>query len=174
MSNHFTCVSIKLTAIIGNFMMAAVDLLTNVVLVLSCSIISSNALVIPNSGHRRCTSPLHNKHHSRRGNHHITSNRHRRCTSPLHKHHNSNHHITSTLSLPRGGESSKLFTSSNNSNNDDINDEDIKQQKKKLTKDFFSIAAPAFIQLAAEPLAGLVDTAYLGRLGPEVLGKCVV
>jgi len=29
---------------------------------------------------------------------------------------------------------------------------------------------PAFIQLAAEPLAGLVDTAYLGRLGPEVLG----
>jgi len=26
------------------------------------------------------------------------------------------------------------------------------------------------VQLAAEPLAGLVDTAYLGRLGPEVLG----
>ena len=33
-----------------------------------------------------------------------------------------------------------------------------------------SIGAPAFVQLAAEPLASLVDTAYLGRLGPEVLG----
>jgi len=32
------------------------------------------------------------------------------------------------------------------------------------------IGCPALIQLAAEPLASLVDTAYLGRLGPEVLG----
>lgn len=45
-----------------------------------------------------------------------------------------------------------------------------KKQKKRLTREFFSIAIPAFVQLAAEPLAGLVDTAYLGRLGPEVLG----
>lgn len=44
------------------------------------------------------------------------------------------------------------------------------QQKSKLTREFFTIAVPAFFQLAAEPLAGLVDTAYLGRLGPEVLG----
>ena len=42
--------------------------------------------------------------------------------------------------------------------------------RTKLSKQFFAIAAPAFIQLTAEPLASLVDTAYLGRLGPEVLG----
>jgi putative MATE family efflux protein len=48
--------------------------------------------------------------------------------------------------------------------------EDIGQIKRKLTKEFLSIGLPAFIQLAAEPLAALVDTAYLGRLGPEVLG----
>lgn len=46
----------------------------------------------------------------------------------------------------------------------------IETQKRQLTREFFTIALPAFIQLAAEPLAGLVDTAYLGRLGPEVLG----
>ena len=49
-------------------------------------------------------------------------------------------------------------------------DKDIKDIKRDLTKEFFKIGAPAFIQLAAEPLAALVDTAYLGRLGPEVLG----
>ena len=43
-------------------------------------------------------------------------------------------------------------------------------ERKRLTRDFFGIALPAFLQLAAEPLASLVDTAYLGRLGPEVLG----
>jgi putative MATE family efflux protein len=47
---------------------------------------------------------------------------------------------------------------------------EIQNVKKKLTREFFTIALPAFIQLAAEPLASLVDTAYLGRLGPEVLG----
>ena len=48
--------------------------------------------------------------------------------------------------------------------------EELKKSKAKLIREFFIIAGPAFIQLAAEPLAGLVDTAYLGRLGPEVLG----
>lgn len=48
--------------------------------------------------------------------------------------------------------------------------EDLKAIKAGLTKEFFSIGLPAFVQLAAEPLAALVDTAYLGRLGPEVLG----
>ena len=48
------------------------------------------------------------------------------------------------------------------------NNEDIGSIKKQLTKEFFSIGIPAFVQLAAEPLAALVDTAYLGRLGPEV------
>lgn len=42
--------------------------------------------------------------------------------------------------------------------------------KRQLTNDFVKIGLPALLQLAAEPLAGLVDTAYLGRLGPEVLG----
>lgn len=50
------------------------------------------------------------------------------------------------------------------------NDIESQKQKNKLTREFFTIAVPAFFQLAAEPLAGLVDTAYLGRLGPEVLG----
>lgn len=49
-------------------------------------------------------------------------------------------------------------------------DDNLPQLKNKLTREFFSIGFPAFIQLAAEPLAALVDTAYLGRLGPEVLG----
>ena len=46
----------------------------------------------------------------------------------------------------------------------------VLQQKRQLTQEFFSIALPAFLQLTAEPLAGLVDTAYLGRLGPDILG----
>lgn len=71
----------------------------------------------------------------------------------------------------------RLFTQNNNNQVainvfDDEDDTEVllKNQKRKLTLEFFSIAAPAFVQLAAEPLAGLVDTAYLGRLGPEVLG----
>jgi len=56
---------------------------------------------------------------------------------------------------------------SNESNGDG---QDLKGIKNKLTREFLSIGFPAFIQLAAEPLAALVDTAYLGRLGPEVLG----
>jgi putative MATE family efflux protein len=47
---------------------------------------------------------------------------------------------------------------------------DIAKIKRKLTKEFIGIGFPAFVQLIAEPLASLVDTAYLGRLGPEVLG----
>ena len=39
-----------------------------------------------------------------------------------------------------------------------------------LYSNFMKIAAPALIQLTAEPLAALVDTAYLGRLGSATLG----
>lgn len=55
---------------------------------------------------------------------------------------------------------------------DDIDDEeeDVPVLKRRLSKEFVTIAGPALVQLAAEPLASLVDTAYLGRLGPEVLG----
>ncbi|KAL9186308.1 hypothetical protein ACHAXT_005546 [Thalassiosira profunda] len=56
------------------------------------------------------------------------------------------------------------------SDDDAAQELDLARQKKKLALDFLSIAVPAVVQLAAEPLAGLVDTAYLGRLGPEVLG----
>jgi len=58
---------------------------------------------------------------------------------------NTNHHIT----LPRGGAFKLFSTAINNNNDDDINDEEVKQQKKKLTREFFGIALPAFIQLAA-------------------------
>lgn len=53
---------------------------------------------------------------------------------------------------------------------DDDDDDESKMLNKRLTREFFGIGIPAFVQLAAEPLASLVDTAYLGRLGPEVLG----
>jgi putative MATE family efflux protein len=55
-------------------------------------------------------------------------------------------------------------------NDDGDNDEMSPTLKRKLNKEFLNIGVPALIQLAAEPLAALVDTAYLGRLGPEVLG----
>ena len=48
--------------------------------------------------------------------------------------------------------------------NDDENDADLPKLKNKLTREFFSIGFPAFIQLAAEPLAALVvssSTAYV-------------
>jgi putative MATE family efflux protein len=42
--------------------------------------------------------------------------------------------------------------------------------KRTLNTQFFAIALPALAQFAAEPIAGLVDTAYLGRLGASALG----
>jgi Na+-driven multidrug efflux pump len=42
--------------------------------------------------------------------------------------------------------------------------------KPKLDREFITIAAPAFIQFAAEPLARLVDAYYMGRLGAVALG----
>lgn len=54
-------------------------------------------------------------------------------------------------------------------NSDNDNDSNS-SNTKELNREFLTIAAPALVQLAAEPLASLVDTAYLGRLGPEVLG----
>ena len=47
---------------------------------------------------------------------------------------------------------------------------ELAAEKKKIDVNFVSIAAPAFCQFAAEPLARLIDTAYLGRLGPAALG----
>lgn len=49
---------------------------------------------------------------------------------------------------------------------------DEKRLKKNhaLNRQFMGIALPALAQFAAEPIAGLVDTAYLGRLGASALG----
>ena len=47
-------------------------------------------------------------------------------------------------------------------------------KRRALDIDFVKIAAPAFVQFAAEPLARLVDTAYLGRLGANALGGASV
>ena len=47
--------------------------------------------------------------------------------------------------------------------------EAIREEKRsigrKIDRDFVRIAAPALVQFTAEPLASLVDTVYLGRLG---------
>jgi putative MATE family efflux protein len=56
------------------------------------------------------------------------------------------------------------------SSHDPPKQETLATLKRRLTREFVRIGAPALIQLAAEPLASLVDTAYLGRLGPEILG----
>jgi putative MATE family efflux protein len=53
---------------------------------------------------------------------------------------------------------------------DDDEGSRLAKLKRRLTLEFVNIGGPALIQLAAEPLASLVDTAYLGRLGPHVLG----
>lgn len=45
-----------------------------------------------------------------------------------------------------------------------------KSPPSSLPRNFLNIALPAFIQQTSEPLASLVDTAYLGRLPPHVLG----
>ncbi|GKY91227.1 hypothetical protein MPSEU_000095300 [Mayamaea pseudoterrestris] len=63
-----------------------------------------------------------------------------------------------------------LLTSAAQSSQCDASTSDLKKLKDKLSFEFLRIGGPALIQLAAEPLASLVDTAYLGRLGPEVLG----
>ena len=66
------------------------------------------------------------------------------------------HTWTRTVGRRSFSTSSRLLTtaSSNVAISDD--DENIPKLKKKLTGEFFSIGFPAFIQLAAEPLAALV------------------
>jgi putative MATE family efflux protein len=66
--------------------------------------------------------------------------------------------------------SNRLWMTAASTSTTPSEEENVSNLKRKLTNEFFSIGFPAFIQLAAEPLAALVDTAYLGRLGPEVLG----
>ena len=74
------------------------------------------------------------------------------------------------LKIRGGAITSRHAASSTTAEEESEEDEQVHNLKGKLTKEFLKIGAPAFVQLAAEPLASLVDTAYLGRLGPEVLG----
>eukprot|EP00559_Dactyliosolen_fragilissimus_P002943 CAMPEP_0184862522 /NCGR_PEP_ID=MMETSP0580-20130426/6985_1 /TAXON_ID=1118495 /ORGANISM="Dactyliosolen fragilissimus" /LENGTH=649 /DNA_ID=CAMNT_0027360441 /DNA_START=89 /DNA_END=2038 /DNA_ORIENTATION=- len=78
---------------------------------------------------------------------------------------------TSThISLSKRTESNQSMTEEEEAAQSTTTKSTVSKLKSKLNRDFLAIAIPAFVQLAAEPLAGLVDTAYLGRLGPEVLG----
>lgn len=49
-------------------------------------------------------------------------------------------------------------------------EDDAQRPKRSLDREFAAIALPAVIQFAAEPVARLVDTAYMGRLGSVALG----
>ena len=42
----------------------------------------------------------------------------------------------------------------------------LKRMRNKLDKEFIGIALPAFVSLASDPLASLVDAIYVGRCGP--------
>jgi len=75
-----------------------------------------------------------------------------------------------TTTRTNNKESSSLVQRSGSRSDDSIPDTDdgvetslLRRKKRELTKEFFAIAAPALVQLAAEPLAALVDTAYLGK-----------
>ena len=46
------------------------------------------------------------------------------------------------------------------------NVEDLPELHSGLDKEFAQVALPAFVSLAADPLASLVDAMYVGRLGP--------
>ncbi len=75
--------------------------------------------------------------------------------------------LSTTPPLASDHESPSSSSTINNSSHDF---ENLPRIKRKLSREFLEIAVPAFVQLTAEPLASLVDTAYLGRLGAEVLG----
>ena len=79
------------------------------------------------------------------------------------------HHLSSKLPCPVTSPR-QLFQFKSAAASIEKPDKEVLALKKKLSREFLSIGLPAFVQLAAEPLASLVDTAYLGRLGPEVLG----
>lgn len=50
-------------------------------------------------------------------------------------------------------------------NQDEISPYAIKKLYNKLDKDFAAVALPAFVSLAADPIASMVDAIYVARLG---------
>ena len=50
-------------------------------------------------------------------------------------------------------------------NYDEISPNEIKILHNKLDKDFAAVALPAFVSLAADPIASMVDAIYVARLG---------
>jgi putative MATE family efflux protein len=97
---------------------------------------------------------------------HSVSGDHRQRLKTNHHHHHHHHflHASTASGISMDGGSSS--SSSSNENVILLS----KPSKRQLTREFITIGLPALVQLAAEPLAGLVDTMYLGRLGPDVLG----
>ena len=62
-----------------------------------------------------------------------------------------------------------LYTTVEESNSLSTSDSLVLQKKelnKKLDKDIFAVALPAFVSLAADPVASLVDAIFVARLGP--------
>lgn len=60
---------------------------------------------------------------------------------------------------------SKLPNNPNISSDDDISQDNKIQLVKTIDREFLEIAIPAFVALAADPLASIVDAMYVGRLG---------
>ena len=57
----------------------------------------------------------------------------------------------------------------NNSGDDadaELTEGDLKGMRRKLDLEFINVALPAFVALAADPLASIVDAIYVGRCGP--------
>jgi hypothetical protein len=65
---------------------------------------------------------------------------------------------------------SSLFAEKRVSDDNEIGGRGGSQEPVSLRSEFLMISLPALVQLTAEPLASLVDTYYLSKLGSSVLG----
>ena len=74
----------------------------------------------------------------------------------------TNHNAASGSSIPIQPEPGQ--ESNSNTNIDSLIVRKVKLMKKRLDKEFAQVSLPAFVSLAAEPLASLVDSMYVGRL----------
>jgi putative MATE family efflux protein len=90
--------------------------------------------------------------------------------APSHLHRRAVHSMLTVSFRTSHQRQNPLLTSTAQPSQGEFSENNLQKLKNKLSLEFVRIGGPALIQLAAEPLASLVDTAYLGRLGPEVLG----